>query len=141
MLKSNLNTFIYFVLLSALIFSCKEQNIMLENSDYNNLYVMVKYKSQPEKQNDALSALNSLILEVKKEPNFVNISVLVDPEDKTNILLFEEWSDEAYYKGEHMNTLHLQKYIGDSRNFLAGPPEISFWKLNSNYVQIRKTRD
>ena len=129
MLKSNLKTFIYFVLLSTLIFSCKEQNVLIENSDYNNLYVMVKYKSQPEKQNEALSALNSLVLEVKKEPNFVNIKVLVDPEDKTNIMLFEEWSDEAYYKGEHMNTPHLQQFIGDSRNFLAGPPDISFLEI------------
>jgi len=134
MLKSNIKIFIYSVLLSTLIFSCKEQNVLIENSDYNNLYVMVKYKSQPEKQNEALSALNSLVLEVKKEPNFVNIKVLVDPEDKTNIMLFEEWSDEAYYKGEHMNTPHLQQFIGDSRNFLAGPPDISFWKLNSNYI-------
>ena len=134
MLKSNIKIFIYSVLLSTLIFSCKEQNVLIENSDYNNLYVMVKYKSQPEKQNEALSALNSLILEVKKEPNFVNIKVLVDPEDKTNIMLFEEWSDEAYYKGEHMKTPHLQQFIGDSRNFLAGPPDISFWKLNSNYI-------
>lgn len=134
MQESKLKTFIYFVLLSALVFSCKEQNIMLENKDNNNLYVMLKYKSQPEKQNDALSALNSLILEVKKEPNFVNIKVLVDPEDKTNIMLFEEWSDEIYYKGEHMKTPHLQKFINDSRNFLAGPPDISFWKLNINYI-------
>ena len=52
----------------------------------------------------------------------------------SNILLYEEWSDEVYYKGDHMNTTHLQKFIGDSRNFLAGPPEISFWKLNSNYT-------
>ncbi len=134
MLKSNIKIFIYSVLLSTLIFSCKEQNVLIENSDYNNLYVMVKYKSQPEKQNEALSALSALILEVKKEPNFVNIKVLIDPEDKTNIMLFEEWSDEAYYKGEHMNTPHLQQFIGDSRNFLAGPPDISFWKLNSNYI-------
>lgn|GEM_PF-685433 len=134
MLKNNLKTVIYFVLLSALIFSCKEQNIMLENSDINNLYVMVKYKSQPDKQNEALITLNSLILEVKKEPNFVNIKVLVDPADKTNILLFEEWSDEVYYKGDHMKTPHLQKFINDSRSFLAGPPDISFWKLNSNYI-------
>ena len=49
MLKSNLKAFIYFVLLSTLIFSCKEQNVLIENSDYNNLYVMVKYKTQPEK--------------------------------------------------------------------------------------------
>jgi len=28
---------------------------------------LVKYKSQPEKQDEALSALNALILEVKKD--------------------------------------------------------------------------
>jgi hypothetical protein len=79
MLKSNIKIFIYSLLLSTLIFSCKEQNVLIENNDYNNLYVMIKYKSQPEKQNEALSALNSLVLEVKKEPDFVNIKVLVDP--------------------------------------------------------------
>ena len=104
------------------------------NKENNNLTVLVKYKSQPEKQADVLSALNALILEVKNEPHFVNIKMLVDPADKTNILLYEEWSDEEYYKGDHMNTPHLQKFIGDSRNFLAGPPDISFWKLNSNYT-------
>jgi hypothetical protein len=66
MLKSNIKIFIYSLLLSTLIFSCKEQNVLIENSDYNNLYVMVKYKFQPEKQNEPLSALNSLVLEVKK---------------------------------------------------------------------------
>jgi len=77
MLKSNIKIFIYTLLLSTLIFSCKEQNVLIENSDYNNLYVMVKYKSQLEKQNEALSALNSLVLEVKKEPDFVNKNCLL----------------------------------------------------------------
>lgn len=63
--------------------------------------MLVKYKSQPEKEAEALSALNTLLQQVKKEPNFVNIKVLVDPADKTNILLYEEWSDESYYKGDH----------------------------------------
>lgn len=60
--------------------------------------------------------------------------MLVDPADKTNILLCEEWSDEECYKGDHINTPHLKKFIGDARNFLAGPPDISFWKLNNNYA-------
>jgi quinol monooxygenase YgiN len=75
-----------------------------------------------------------LILEVKKEPHFVNIKMFVDPADQTNILLYEQWTDEAYYKGEHMNTPHLQKFMGDAREFLAGPPDISSWELNQNYA-------
>ena len=132
--KGNIKTLLCYLMLTLLTSAYAQQKSESVNKENNNLTVLVKYKSQPDKYEDALSALNALILEVKKEPNFVNIKMLVDPADKTNIMLFEEWSDEDYYKGDHMKTPHLQKFIGDSRSFLAGPPEISFWKLNSNYT-------
>jgi quinol monooxygenase YgiN len=134
MANSSLKTLLSFLLLTFFISSYAQEKSETVESGKNNLTVLVKYKSQSEKQEDALSALNALILEVKKELHFVNIKVLVDPADKTNILLYEEWSDEAYYKGDHMNTPHLKKFIGDSRTFLAGPPEITFWKLSNNYT-------
>jgi len=132
--KGNIKTLLCYLMLTLLTSAYAQQKSESVNKENNNLTVLVKYKSQPEKQVEALTALNALILEVKKEPHFVNIKMFVDPADKTNILLYEEWSDEVYYKGDHMNTTHLQKFIGDSRNFLAGPPEISFWMLNSNYT-------
>ncbi|MBT8223643.1 MAG: antibiotic biosynthesis monooxygenase [Eudoraea sp.] len=94
----------------------------------NNIVVLVKYKAQPDKGADAVSELTKLIEQVQKEPHFMYIKLHVDPEDDTNILLYEEWDDESYYKSEHMNTTHLQEFIAKSRNFLAGPPKISFWK-------------
>ena len=97
----------------------------------DNLIVLVKYKTQPAAETQALEALNNLIDQVKKEPNYVKIVMHVDPNDKTNILLYEEWSDEEYYKGDHMQTPHLQKFITNSRNFLAGPPDISFWRIRN----------
>ena len=132
--KGNIKTLLCYLMLTLLTSAYAQQKSESVNNENNNLTVLVKYKSQPEKQAEVLTALNALILEVKKEPHFVNIKMFVDPADKTNILLYEEWSDEVYYKGDHMNTTHLQKFIGDSRNFLAGPPEISFWMLNSNYT-------
>lgn len=134
MVISPAKALLLFFVLTILTSSFAQKKSESVNTKNNNLTVLVKYKSQPEKQADVLSALNALILEVKNEPNFVNIKMLVDPADKTNILLFEEWSDEEYYKGGHMNTPHLKKFIGDARNFLAGPPDISFWKLNNNYA-------
>ena len=59
--------------------------------------MLVKYKSQPGKHNEAITALNSLILDVKNEPDFVNIKLFADPSDEINILLHEQWSDEEYY--------------------------------------------
>ena len=134
MLMRMLKTILSFLVFAVLISSYAQQKSETVNKENTNLTVLVKYNSLPDKQDDALSALNTLIQEVKKEPHFVNIKMLVDPADKTNILLYEEWSDEAYYKGDHMNTPHLQKFINDSRSFLAGPPDISFWELTGNYT-------
>lgn len=104
-------------------------SINLKAQDDKNLIVLVKYKTQPAKETQALTALNELIDQVKKEPYYVKIVVHVDPSDRTNVLLYEEWSDEEYYKGNHMQTPHLQKFIKGSKDFLAGPPEISFWRI------------
>jgi len=98
-----------------------------------NIIVLVKYKAQPDKGIMAVSELTKLIEKVKQEPHFVTVKLLVDPKDNTNILLHEEWNDASYYNGEHMNTAHLQEFIGNSRNFLAGPPEISFWNIENEF--------
>lgn len=94
-----------------------------------NTIVLVKYKTQPNKSEEAINNLTMLIEQVKKEPHFVSIKLHVDPKDPTNILLYEEWSDAAYYENEHMKTAHLQQFIANARNFLAGPPEISLWQM------------
>lgn len=134
MVKIVLKTILSLLAFTIVTFSYAQDNSESNKEETSTLTVIVKYKSQPEKPGEALSALTSLIQEVKKEPNFVNIKVLVDPADKTNILLYEEWSDESYYKGDHMSTPHLQKFMKEARIFLAGPPDITFWKLDNSYT-------
>ena len=95
--------------------------------------MIVKYKSQPNKSVDAITGLKKLIEEVKKEDHFVNLKLHVDQKDNSNFLLYEEWDDELYYKNQHMKTNHLQEFIIESQTFLAGPPEITFWKVNGDY--------
>ncbi len=124
--------FIIFLIGTTFFFlSCNERTDLKNNTTDNakDLIVLVKYKTQPAKESEALTALKALIENVKKEPNYVSIEVLIDPSDKSNILLYEKWTDEAYYKGLHMNTPHLQQFMKDARLFLAGPPDISFWKI------------
>jgi quinol monooxygenase YgiN len=99
----------------------------------NNTIIVIEYKAQPSKESEAVTSVIKLIENVKKEPNFVSIKLHVDPKDKTNILLYEEWSDENYYVSEHMKTEHLQNFITESRNFLAGPPKITFWKMEKEF--------
>lgn len=104
-----------------------------KNDPANNLIVIVKYKTQPNKSVDAVTGLKKLIEEVKKENHFVTIRLHVDQKDNSNILLYEEWNDELYYKNQHMKTDHLKEFIVESQAFLAGPPEITFWKVNAVY--------
>lgn len=95
----------------------------------DNTIVMLKFKAQPNKGGQAVSAMMDLLEEVKKEPHFVSIKVHVDPNDESNIFFYEEWDDPDYYNGDHMNTPHLQAFMKDSQAFLMGPPDISFWKV------------
>ncbi len=108
-------------------------NTAVDTAAEEKIIVLVKYKAQSDKAVMAVSELTKLINKVKQEPHFITVKLLVDPKDNTNILLHEEWNDASYYNGEHMNTAHLKEFIADSRNFLTGPPEISFWKIENEF--------
>lgn len=122
------------IILTILLVSCQNKQQEARDKENNqNLIVLVKYKTQPSKSEEAIAGLTKLIDAVKNEPNFVKITLHVDPKDDSNVLLYEEWSDETYYFGDHMKTVHLQSFMEDSRAFLAGPPEISQWKIKKEF--------
>lgn len=118
---------------SFILMGYSTSNSAVNTAAEENIIVLVKYKAQPEKGVMAVSELTKLIEMVKQEPHFITVKLLVDPKDNTNILLHEEWNDASYFNGEHMNTDHLQEFIANSRNFLTGPPEISFWNIENEF--------
>lgn len=99
----------------------------------DHIIVIVKYKAQPNKVIDALTNLKTLMDEVKKEDHFVSVRIHVDQKDNSNILLYEEWDDEEYYKNQHMKTKHLEDFIVASQEFIVAPPDITYWKVNASY--------
>jgi quinol monooxygenase YgiN len=126
-----ISTKLVLMLTAFLFMGCETKTEQTDNTE--NVIVTVRYKTQPEKSAEAVVALTELLNHVKTEPNFVSIDMHVDSNDNTNILLYEVWSDGDYYNGAHMETEHLQKFIGNSRNFLAGPPEIMNWKCEGEF--------
>jgi quinol monooxygenase YgiN len=102
-----------------------------ETGSDQHVIVLLKFKAQPEKGEQAISAFNNLFEKVKEEPNFISIKLHVDPKDNTSILLYEEWKDQSYYNNQHMNTTHMQEFMANSMSFLTGPPEITFWEVKS----------
>lgn len=99
----------------------------------DNLVVITKYKTLPNKNIDAIEALKTLISNSEKEKHFVELKIFVDPDDNSTILVQEEWDDAGYYQNDHVKTAHYQKFMTESPSFLVSSPEVSFWNLNSVY--------
>ncbi|MCK0125405.1 antibiotic biosynthesis monooxygenase [Gelidibacter sp. F2691] len=116
-----------------LLMACNANTKPTDSDTEDHIVVLVSYKSQPNKEAQTYNELTKLIEHVKNESHFISIKLHVNAKDSANILLYEEWDDEIYYQTEHMQTAYLQQFISDSRNFLTGPPEISFWKLDKHF--------
>jgi len=126
-IKLPLNLFILF--LAFLLTGCDTSDDQSNNGETKNTIVVLKFKAQPDKGTKAVSELIKLLEKVKHEPHFVSIKLHVDPNDKTNIMLYEEWDDVSYYNSEHMETDHIKEFMSNSSSFLVGPPDISFWNV------------
>ena len=119
--------------LSLVLIGCQSSGKNSNSNKKQHTIVILKFKTQPEKSAKTISELTKLIEKVKLEPNFIEIKLHVDSKDSTNILLYEEWSDEIYYNTNHMQTDHIQEFMAKSINFLAGPPDITFWKIEKEF--------
>ena len=95
----------------------------------NDIAVMVSYRVLPGYAPAALSAIASLVSTVlATEPTCKGIEILQDASDQTRVTLLERWPSQQEFLGPHMQQPHIQGFIRDASAFLAGPPEISFWR-------------
>ncbi len=56
--------------------------------------------------------------EARKEPGCRQFDVLVDPKDKTRVLLYEIYNDEKAFEA-HQATPHFKKYLAEAVPMLA----------------------
>jgi quinol monooxygenase YgiN len=95
----------------------------------DDVTVMIRYIAQAGKSDRALRELESLVgTVVANEAACGGIWIHQNTESPEQILLIERWTDQASYTGPHMQTEHIQAFMLRARDFIAGPPEISFWR-------------
>jgi quinol monooxygenase YgiN len=76
----------------------------------------------------AVEQLTGLISTVvAEESDCLGINLHRDPKDVESLLLYELWTSEAAYFGDHMHTPHLLDFRERAVQFLDGPPEITVW--------------
>ena len=62
----------------------------------------------------------------REEPGCRTFDVLVDPADKTKVMLYEVYADEKAFEA-HQATPHFKKYLAEAVPLLASR-ERRFWK-------------
>ena len=63
----------------------------------------------------------------RKEPGCRQFDVLVDPKDKTKVMLFEVYDDEKAFEA-HQATPHFKKYLAEAVPLLASRERQVFTK-------------
>jgi quinol monooxygenase YgiN len=94
----------------------------------NQITVLIHYQTKPGMEEEAKQELVSLIAAVVSEEACIGINLHQDPKDPTRFMLYENWTDQNIYLGEHMQTPYIQSFIQKAEGFLVALPEISFWK-------------
>ena len=86
----------------------------------------VNIRIKPENVDRFMQALQANAREARKEPGCQQFEVLVDPGDRTKVMLFEVYDDEKAFEA-HQATPHFKKYLADAVPLLASR-ERSVWK-------------
>lgn len=95
----------------------------------NGVTVVIRYEAKPGKADTAQRELTGLInTVVQEEPECRGIWLHQDTAVPEQLLLVEHWTSQEAYTGPHMQTPHLTAFVERASGFLAGPPEITFWR-------------
>lgn len=86
----------------------------------------VQLRIKPENVDKFMQALQVNAREARKEPGCKQFDVLVDPNDKTKVMLYEVYNDDKAFEA-HQATPHFKKYLAEAVPMLASR-ERATWK-------------
>jgi len=88
--------------------------------------LVVQIKIKPESVDAFMGKLAENAKNARKEPGCKQFDVLVDPNDKTKVMLYEVYNDDKAFEA-HQATPHFKKYLAEAVPMLASR-ERSTWK-------------
>jgi quinol monooxygenase YgiN len=85
----------------------------------------VQIRIKPENVDNFMKRLLENAGAARKEPGCRTFDVLVDPVDRTKVMLYEVYADEKAFEA-HQATPHFKKYVAEAVPLLASR-ERRFW--------------
>lgn len=86
----------------------------------------VQIRIKPENVDAFMKRLNENAAAARKEPGCRQFDVLVDPNDKTKVMLYEVYNNDSAFEA-HQQTPHFKKYLAEAVPLLASR-ERSVWR-------------
>jgi (4S)-4-hydroxy-5-phosphonooxypentane-2,3-dione isomerase len=80
--------------------------------------LQVQIKVKPENVESFVKKLQDNAQAARKEPCCRHFDVLVDPKDRTRMMLYEIYDDERAFEA-HQQTTHFKKYLAEAIPLLA----------------------
>lgn len=91
--------------------------------------VIIRYRCQPGLADTARRELSELVAIVRREePDCHGITIVQNEDDACDFTLIEAWSSREAYAGPHLLTPHLTAFKARAPQFMAGAPEITYWR-------------
>ena len=80
--------------------------------------LVVNIRVKPESVEAFMQRLKENASAARKEPGCKQFDVLVDPKDKTKVMLYEVYDDDRAFE-THQQTPHFKKYLAEAVPLLA----------------------
>jgi len=91
--------------------------------------LVVNIKIKPENVERWMKMALENAREARKEPGCKQFDVLVDPQDKTQVMLYEIYNDEKAFE-VHQQTAHFKKYLAEAVPLLASRERHVYTRAN-----------
>jgi quinol monooxygenase YgiN len=80
--------------------------------------LVVDIRIKPGNEEAFMSRLTENARNARQEPGCRQFDVLVDPKDRTKVMLYEVYDNEAAFE-VHQQTPHFKKYVAEAVSLLA----------------------
>jgi quinol monooxygenase YgiN len=91
--------------------------------------LVVNIRIKPENVDAFMQRLRENASNARKEPGCKTFDVLVDPKDKTKVMLYEIYNDEKAFE-THQQTPHFKKYVAEAVPLLASRERQVFTRVS-----------
>lgn len=99
------------------------------NGNAKPVTVVITGIIQPDKVAEARRELETVIKQVMANESACHgIRVHDDPKDPRRLLIVERWESEEIFLGQHMQSAHMQAFLGKAEAFLDGKADFGFWR-------------